>query len=345
MNPSISDNDDELTSDSVEMMEIDDLEDQLIITDTNDNNPHLNINTNNESENNESVNEHDDENTDESENDDINENIYFNLEHFFLNSLITSNASLNNINPITPFNIFELSNYQNIENHYNNYVINIIHDDDDDGEWLCNECGNNVNVIHKCCDTIYQWECIDCEHLNDMNIIRCSNCDVLRKWTCDNCNYENNINTVICLNCMMRNNDLFKWTCNICNETKEYTSRFVCSECNEPRECKCINCINNNLHIPYNFDTDDEIDFTEFEDIEKNIGLTEDELKEIKQIKWTPQCKYDMCTICINKFTDTTDNIYELDCEHKHCFHINCLNNWLSKQNTCPNCRHKLTDN
>jgi len=359
MNPHNSD--DEMESDSTELMEIDYVEDVNEVT----NNPEeitenelVDITEIIEEDNNTSDNENDDsEDSEDNENEDndsedSNNSIdtytnlipITNLEYFFNNTFINENAPLMNVHPVVPFNIFELSNYQYIQqNELNNYIINISHDDDDTGEWLCTHCGNNINVIHKCCDTVYKWKCDDCDHSNDMNIIKCSNCDTLRTWNCPDCDHENNIHTAICLNCITRNNDLFKLTCDICNETKEYNSRFVCSECNNPRDCQCIDCLNNNLHLPYVFN-DEDLDFTEFEDVEINSGLTEDEKKEIPQIDWTSDCKYDMCTICINKFSETNNKIYELNCKHKHCFHIDCLNDWLSKQNTCPNCRFKLSN-
>ena len=353
MNPHNSD--DEMESDSVELMEIDDIED---INEVTNNSEEITenelvditdiIHENNTSDNENSEDNEDNEDSENSE--DSEDNIYNNLfpinnlEYFFNNTFINENVPLMPVNQIVPFNIFDLSNYQYIQhNEFNNYIINIIHDNDDTGEWLCTHCGTNVNVIHKCCDTIYQWKCDECEHLNDMNIINCSNCNILRKWICPDCEHENNINTTVCLNCITRNNDLFKWTCNICNETKEFNTRFICPECNNPRECQCDDCLSNELHLPFNIDEDD-IDYTDLEDIEINNGLTDDEIKEISKINWSSECKYDVCTICINKFTESDNKIYELNCEHKHCFHIECLNDWLCKQNTCPNCRFKLTN-
>jgi hypothetical protein len=69
------------------------------------------------------------------------------------------------------------------------------------------------------------------------------------------------------------------------------------------------------------------------------------------------------CSICLNEFEDlsvnneekvenkktapnkldNTNNICKLECSHH--FHIGCVENWLTKHATCPNCRTKCKIN
>ena len=339
-----SDSDSINFSDSSDIMEIDDNnnnnEDVLIDISEIINNTESD---NNDSDNNESDN-NDNYSSDESTTNYINLTPSYNLDYFFNNPIVSNNIFQTNTHTVIPFNLFNISTLHYINsNEINDYIINIIHEDDILGEWNCEHCQTTVNVINKCCDTIYKWKCRGCEHSNDINIIRCSNCDLLKKWNCSECDFENNVYTAICLNCISQDENVFELKCEICNETNIYKNRFICPNCNQPRTCQCNYCINNNLFIPYTIE-ELSLDEFEFEDVERNIGLTEEELNTLPQINWTSECKYDICTICINTFSESSEKIYELNCEHKHCFHKTCLNDWLNKQNSCPNCRFKLTD-
>jgi len=44
------------------------------------------------------------------------------------------------------------------------------------------------------------------------------------------------------------------------------------------------------------------------------------------------------CYICLDKIENT---IYEATCIHdfRHTFHVNCMNSWLNRNNSCPICR------
>ena len=44
------------------------------------------------------------------------------------------------------------------------------------------------------------------------------------------------------------------------------------------------------------------------------------------------------CSICYEKINKT--NIYESKCNHS--FHVNCIEKWLERYNTCPLCREDL---
>ena len=48
----------------------------------------------------------------------------------------------------------------------------------------------------------------------------------------------------------------------------------------------------------------------------------------------------DICCICLDKLNN---NIKTLSCNHK--FHINCLNQWILSNPTCPMCRTSISYN
>jgi E3 ubiquitin-protein ligase SDIR1 len=45
------------------------------------------------------------------------------------------------------------------------------------------------------------------------------------------------------------------------------------------------------------------------------------------------------CVICLNNL-NSGDKVYFLPCIH--CFHISCLQEWVKKSKTCPNCKYEL---
>ena len=47
----------------------------------------------------------------------------------------------------------------------------------------------------------------------------------------------------------------------------------------------------------------------------------------------------DECSICLEKYK-LNDKIISLPCSHS--FHKDCLNLWLKKNNTCPQCRENI---
>jgi len=49
-----------------------------------------------------------------------------------------------------------------------------------------------------------------------------------------------------------------------------------------------------------------------------------------------------MCTICA-EVIENTDTIYNLRCQH--IFHTSCLEPWLERSQTCPNCRVPIQSN
>ena len=47
----------------------------------------------------------------------------------------------------------------------------------------------------------------------------------------------------------------------------------------------------------------------------------------------------DECSICLEKYIKK-DKIVSLDC--KHIFHKSCIQLWLNKNNSCPQCRENI---
>lgn len=47
----------------------------------------------------------------------------------------------------------------------------------------------------------------------------------------------------------------------------------------------------------------------------------------------------DCCSICLEEITEDSVKTFECD----HYFHLECLNQWVSKSATCPVCRTKLS--
>ena len=68
-----------------------------------------------------------------------------------------------------------------------------------------------------------------------------------------------------------------------------------------------------------------------------NNGLTEDEIRHLKQERFI-KYKYleDKCIICQFDFKEL-ENIVVLPC--KHCFHFPCIKPWITKEHYCPLCK------
>ena len=49
------------------------------------------------------------------------------------------------------------------------------------------------------------------------------------------------------------------------------------------------------------------------------------------------------CAICLESFAESSHkDIAELDCSNKHIFHVECLKQWVEKNNECPLCREAI---
>lgn len=59
----------------------------------------------------------------------------------------------------------------------------------------------------------------------------------------------------------------------------------------------------------------------------------------IRKINSADNLLLDECSICLEKY-QKKDKIVNLDCNH--VFHKDCLNLWLNKHNSCPQCRENI---
>ena len=50
----------------------------------------------------------------------------------------------------------------------------------------------------------------------------------------------------------------------------------------------------------------------------------------------------DQCPICLQDYTPS-DEVAELNCDDRHCFHSRCLEDWLKHKLECPLCKRPVT--
>lgn len=51
----------------------------------------------------------------------------------------------------------------------------------------------------------------------------------------------------------------------------------------------------------------------------------------------------EQCAICMVDFTvDDPKPVAELNCSNKHIFHLECIQEWVKRQDTCPMCRESI---
>ena len=68
-------------------------------------------------------------------------------------------------------------------------------------------------------------------------------------------------------------------------------------------------------------------------DIESGHGYT--------TIADTPRNEIDECTICLERFV-SGDNYRRFPSPCDHCFHVNCIDEWLKQQDFCPLCKRSV---
>ena len=100
------------------------------------------------------------------------------------------------------------------------------------------------------------------------------------------------------------------------------------------------NNINNNVNNDDNNNDDENVD-PEFEEIKQKLILEMDEF-QYKHITKYDSRKEKECAICLSEFKAT--DIIKVFRTCDHIFHKKCLLNWLKKSNTCPLCKHDLTN-
>ncbi|RZC58227.1 hypothetical protein C5167_005527 [Papaver somniferum] len=60
--------------------------------------------------------------------------------------------------------------------------------------------------------------------------------------------------------------------------------------------------------------------------------------EEARIISW----KDAVCSICLGKYADN-EELKELPCAH--FFHVDCVDKWLKKNDSCPLCKHGIREN
>ena len=99
--------------------------------------------------------------------------------------------------------------------------------------------------------------------------------------------------------------------------------------------------VNNRINVLRDSRIPDDATYEELLYLEKKIGdvskgLTKKELDRLKITKYLAGNKKDQCLICLGWLEDK-EEIRNLKC--KHLFHRHCIDNWLSKNKTCPICK------
>ncbi len=98
---------------------------------------------------------------------------------------------------------------------------------------------------------------------------------------------------------------------------------------------------NSNVDDNNNDDNNDENVDPEFEEKKQKLILEMDEF-QYKHISKYESRKETECVICLAQFKGTDIIKVFVTCDH--IFHKKCLLNWLKKSNTCPLCKHDLTN-
>ena len=73
--------------------------------------------------------------------------------------------------------------------------------------------------------------------------------------------------------------------------------------------------------------------------IQESKGFTYQELQKLKKSK---VIKTYTCSICLSKLQKYNKKHVFLPCNH--CFHKDCIFEWLKDNNTCPNCNYDLRE-
>jgi hypothetical protein len=71
---------------------------------------------------------------------------------------------------------------------------------------------------------------------------------------------------------------------------------------------------------------------------ESDTDAWKEQLKTLKKMKMGKSGQ--TCSICVAYF-QIADKIYKLGCGH--IFHCDCFEPWVKRNDSCPNCRSKLT--
>ena len=74
----------------------------------------------------------------------------------------------------------------------------------------------------------------------------------------------------------------------------------------------------------------------------RNRGMSNFDLDRIEKFTFTSNSAEELsspeCSICLQAY-ETNDLLLRLPCHARHCFHAECIREWLKRQNACPLCQ------
>jgi hypothetical protein len=74
----------------------------------------------------------------------------------------------------------------------------------------------------------------------------------------------------------------------------------------------------------------------------RNRGMSNFDLDRLQTFSFTAKIAEELsspeCSICLQTY-ETNDLLLRLPCHARHCFHVDCIREWLKRQNACPLCQ------
>lgn len=95
-------------------------------------------------------------------------------------------------------------------------------------------------------------------------------------------------------------------------------------------------------HLHYFVPPETQQYFLEVDDDDEPIrGPTSAPVSVVERLQMKIAESPDLCSICLDEF-DIRIHVLEMPC--RHIFHNECLREWLTRSNTCPLCRFRLSN-
>ena len=69
--------------------------------------------------------------------------------------------------------------------------------------------------------------------------------------------------------------------------------------------------------------------------------IAKTEIEKLPKIQFKKDCRVELphCLVCQCEF-EHSEELRELPCQH--CFHVDCVDQWLMEKDFCPHCRHSI---
>lgn len=68
-------------------------------------------------------------------------------------------------------------------------------------------------------------------------------------------------------------------------------------------------------------------------------GITEEQFAKIAKIN--AKGVEELCSVCYNDINED-EEINQLPCQH--CYHVDCIKEWLRQERTCPLCKQEILE-